>query len=165
MPKLAEQTTSLCRRSDRPQAKRGAILPCDFNHHPPRLQARPTKAHTRPPLSRSAANLATVLHIIIAARSGAARHATSSCWKEPPTLPARQPQRGRTCHCASYHHCRAEQRGQTKRQQLLERTDNGNRPAPARLESHTQSGNPSAPMRPNYDKQTLLSGLPPSPFK
>ena len=110
---LAKQVTSLRRRSGRPQAKRGTTRLKTSDHHPPRLQVRPDEAWSRPPANRSAADLATKLRIITAARSGAARRSSSSCLTARPTLPASKPKRGRPCRQAPYHHCRAKQCGKT----------------------------------------------------
>ena len=119
LPCLAQQTTTMRRRCDRPQAKRGANHDKPTDHHPPRLPPRPDEAYTRPPANRSAADLATSPLIIIAARSGAARRSESSCLTGRRALPARQPQRGRTSRQLSDHHRRAKQRGQTRRKLLF----------------------------------------------
>ena len=119
---LAQQATSLRRWSDRPQAKRGAICLKTSDHHPPRLQVRPDEAWSRPPANRSAADLATKLRIITAARSGAARRSSSSCLTARPTLPASKPKRGQPCRQAPYHHCRAKQCGKTMPELLFNLT-------------------------------------------
>ena len=119
LPCLAQQITTMRRRCDRPQAKRGAHREQPSDHHPPRLPPRPDEAHSRPPANRSAADLATRQLIIIAARSGAARRSESSCLIGRRALPARQPQRGRPGRQLSDHHRRAKQRGQTRRKLLF----------------------------------------------
>ena len=119
---LAQQVTSLRRCTDRPQAKRGTVCPKTSDHHPPRLQVRPDEARSRPPANRSAANLATKLRIITAARSGAARRSISSCLTARSALPASKPKRGRPCRQAPYHHCRAKQCGKTMPELLFNLT-------------------------------------------
>jgi len=81
--------------------------------------------------------------------------AKASCLTARWALPARQPQLGRTWLKTSHHHRRAEQRGQTKRQQLLACATYDTRPptsAPTKLNAKPKPQR--AATRQSGDRQT-----------